>query len=109
NKLPKAIVVVHLDGQCADMDPILDVAAEFNVPVLEDAAEALGATYKGRAAGTFGDIAAFSFNGNKIITTAGGGMLSASDPRQKSKKRVTWLPRPKTLASVTNIRKPATT
>ena len=75
NELPKAVVVVHLFGQCADMDPILEACRRFGVPVLEDAAEALGATYKGRAAGTLGDVAAFSFNGNKMISTTGGGML----------------------------------
>lgn len=80
NRLPRAVVVVHLFGQCADMDPILEVCARYGVPVLEDAAEALGATYKGRAAGTLGDVAAFSFNGNKMITTTGGGMLVARDP-----------------------------
>jgi pyridoxal phosphate-dependent aminotransferase EpsN len=74
-KLPSAVIVVDLYGQCADMDPILSACARHDVPVIEDAAEALGATYRGRAAGTFGAIGAFSFNGNKIITTGGGGML----------------------------------
>ena len=75
NKLPKAVIAVHLYGQSADMDPILAACRRYEIPVLEDAAEALGSLYKGQPVGTFGDIAAFSFNGNKIITTAGGGML----------------------------------
>lgn len=73
--LPKAVVVVHLYGQCADMDPVRAACARYNVPILEDAAEALGATYQGQVAGTLGDVGVFSFNGNKIITTTGGGML----------------------------------
>jgi dTDP-4-amino-4,6-dideoxygalactose transaminase len=73
--LPRAVVVVHLYGQCADLDPIVDACARHGVLLIEDAAEALGAKYKGRAAGTFGDVGFYSFNGNKIITTSGGGML----------------------------------
>jgi pyridoxal phosphate-dependent aminotransferase EpsN len=78
-KLPKVVVVVDLYGQCADYDRILAVCGRYGVPVVEDAAEALGATYKGKPAGSFGAAAAFSFNGNKIITTSGGGMLVSSD------------------------------
>jgi pyridoxal phosphate-dependent aminotransferase EpsN len=74
-KLPKAVVTVDLYGQCVDYDPVLAICAENDIPVVEDAAEALGATYKGRAAGSFGTMGVFSFNGNKIITTSGGGML----------------------------------
>jgi dTDP-4-amino-4,6-dideoxygalactose transaminase len=76
---PKAVIVVNLYGQSADMDPILDLCSAYEVPVLEDAAESLGATYKGRASGTFGKVGVFSFNGNKIITTSGGGMLVSDD------------------------------
>jgi pyridoxal phosphate-dependent aminotransferase EpsN len=78
-QLPKAIIVVDLYGQCADYDRILAVAAEFDVPVIEDAAEALGASYRGRPAGSFGVMSTLSFNGNKIITTSGGGALLSND------------------------------
>lgn len=77
NKLPKAVMVVHLYGQSADMDPILASCARYDVPVIEDAAESLGTTYKGKPSGSFGAVSAFSFNGNKIITTTGGGMLTS--------------------------------
>jgi dTDP-4-amino-4,6-dideoxygalactose transaminase len=74
-RLPKAVIVVDLYGQCADLEPIREAAEAHGVALIEDAAEALGATYKGKPAGSFGDLAVFSFNGNKIITTSGGGML----------------------------------
>ena len=79
NKLPKAVIVVNLYGQSADLDPILDICNQYDVPVIEDAAESLGATYKGRASGTIGKFGVYSFNGNKIITTSGGGMLVSED------------------------------
>jgi dTDP-4-amino-4,6-dideoxygalactose transaminase len=76
---PKALIVVHLYGQCADIDPIRGVCEEYGVVLIEDAAEALGAEYRGRAPGSAGFAGVFSFNGNKIITTSGGGMLVAPD------------------------------
>ena len=78
-RYPKAIVVVHLYGMPAQMDEIMAIAARYNIPVLEDAAEALGSTYKGRKCGTIGNFGALSFNGNKIITTSGGGALICPD------------------------------
>jgi dTDP-4-amino-4,6-dideoxygalactose transaminase len=74
-RLPSALIVVDLYGQCADWDRISATCRRYEIPVIEDAAEALGATYRGGAAGSFGDLGVFSFNGNKIITTSGGGML----------------------------------
>ena len=79
-RLPRAVVLVHLYGQSADVGPILAACERYDVPLVEDAAEALGSTYHGRACGSFGRIGIFSFNGNKIITTSGGGMLVCEDP-----------------------------
>lgn len=78
-KLPKAVIVVNLYGQSADMDPLLALCRHYGVALVEDAAESLGARYKGRASGTFGALGIYSFNGNKIITTSGGGMLVSDD------------------------------
>ena len=74
-KLPKAIIPVHLYGMPAKIEAIMQVANRYGIPVLEDAAEALGSSYKGQKCGTFGDFACLSFNGNKVITTSGGGAL----------------------------------
>ena len=87
NRLPRAVIVVHLYGQSADLAPILESCARFDVPVLEDAAEALGTHYRGRQVGTFAQVGAYSFNGNKIITTTGGGMLVAKDPALVNRAR----------------------
>ena len=78
-KLPKAVVLVHLYGQSADIEPILKACNHYEIPLIEDAAEALGASYKGQSPGTFGRIGIYSFNGNKIITTSGGGMLVSEE------------------------------
>lgn len=78
-KLPRAVVVVHLYGQSADLDRLEAVCARYEVPILEDAAEAVGTHYRGAHVGTRAPVSAFSFNGNKIITTSGGGMLVARD------------------------------
>jgi dTDP-4-amino-4,6-dideoxygalactose transaminase len=78
-KKPKAIIVVHLYGMPAEMDRIMEIANRYDIPVVEDAAEALGSSYKGRMLGTFGAMSILSFNGNKIITTSGGGALVSSN------------------------------
>ena len=84
-RLPKAIIPVHLYGMPGKLDEILEVANRYKIPVLEDSAEALGSEYKGRKCGTFGEYAALSFNGNKIITTSGGGALVC--PNEERAKR----------------------
>lgn len=84
---PKAVIVVHLYGLSADLDPILEVCREYDVPLIEDAAESLGSYYKGKATGTIGDLGIYSFNGNKIITTSGGGMLVSNDEEKIAKAR----------------------
>lgn len=84
-KKPKAIIVVHLYGMPAKMTEIMAIAAKYKIPLLEDAAEALGSTYKGQNCGTFGEMAVLSFNGNKIITTSGGGALVCKTKTAKEK------------------------
>jgi pyridoxal phosphate-dependent aminotransferase EpsN len=89
--VPKAAIVVHSYGQCADMDSIGKICQAYKIPIIEDAAEALGADYKGRPAGGLGTLSFFSFNGNKIITTSGGGMLLTNN--------ATWIKRAHYLAT----------
>lgn len=84
-KKPKAIIVVHLYGMPAKMDELMAVASKYEIPIIEDAAEALGSSYKGQKCGTFGEMSILSFNGNKIITTSGGGALICKTLEQKEK------------------------
>ncbi|MFD3446616.1 DegT/DnrJ/EryC1/StrS family aminotransferase [Microbacteriaceae bacterium 4G12] len=86
-KLPKAVIVVHLFGQSAKIDEIMPICNKYDVPVIEDSAESLGTTYKGKQTGSFGKFGIFSFNGNKIITTSGGGMLVSNDEAAIQKAR----------------------
>lgn len=88
-RLPRAVVLVHLYGQPADIDPIKELCDKYGIALVEDAAEALGALYKGKAPGTFGAAGIYSFNGNKIITTSGGGMI-VSDDEQLIRKVRYW-------------------
>jgi dTDP-4-amino-4,6-dideoxygalactose transaminase len=87
NKIPKALLIVHLYGMPAQMDELLQIASENNLIVLEDAAESLGSLYKGKHTGTFGKAGILSFNGNKIITTSGGGALISDDEELIRKSR----------------------
>jgi dTDP-4-amino-4,6-dideoxygalactose transaminase len=94
---PTAIIVVHLYGMPCSMDNIMTIARRYEIPVIEDAAEALGSTYKGKALGSYGDFGIYSFNGNKIITTSGGGALLSDN--------VDWIEKARYLA--TQARDPA--
>lgn len=87
DKLPRAVIVVNLYGQSAKMDELMAICNHYGVPVIEDAAESLGAEYKGKKSGTFGTFGIYSFNGNKIITTSGGGMLISNDEEALKKAR----------------------
>lgn len=87
SKKPKAIILVHLYGMPAKLDEILEIANKYNIPLIEDAAEALGSKYKNKFLGTFGTFGILSFNGNKIITTSGGGALISDDEEQIKKAR----------------------
>jgi len=86
-RLPKAVLVVDIYGQCASYGPILATCERYGIPVIEDAAEALGASYEGRCAGTFGTMGVLSFNGNKIITTSGGGMIVSGQKKYIDRAR----------------------
>ncbi len=86
-KKPKAIIVVHLYGMPAKMDEIISISNKYEIPIIEDAAEALGSTYKGRHCGSLGTMGILSFNGNKIITTSGGGALVSNNPEYIEKAR----------------------
>src|SRR3982751_1895848 len=85
--LPRAVVAVDMYGQCADYDALLDACDRYGIALIEDAAEALGASYRGRPAGSFGLAGVLSFNGNKIVTTGGGGMLVTDDERVATRSR----------------------
>lgn len=87
NKLPKAVIIVNLYGQPAKMEELLSLCNEYQVPIIEDAAESLGSFYNRKASGSFGEYGIYSFNGNKIITTSGGGMLISNNTEMLSKAR----------------------
>jgi len=87
NRIVKAILPVHILGHCCDMKNVMNIAKEYNLPVIEDATEALGAKFNNKFAGTFGKIGVFSFNGNKIITTGGGGMIVTNSEKIAKKAK----------------------
>ena len=97
NKIPKAVVVVHIYGLSADMDKIVELCKQYNVTLIEDAAESLGTLYKGKYTGTIGTYGVFSFNGNKIITTSGGGMIVSEKEESIDKVRF-WATQSRDLA-----------
>ncbi len=109
----KAVIPVHLYGLPADMERIMEICQRHEVPVIEDAAESLGSCYHGQHTGTFGDYGVFSFNGNKIITTSGGGMLVCNlrkkGPGSGSVKRASGRRRPESPPVIMNIRRSAIT
>lgn len=86
-KKPKALILAHLYGQCADLEKIISLCNHYDIPLIEDAAESLGATYNGQQTGTFGTFGVYSFNGNKILTTSGGGMLVSANKELIEKAR----------------------
>lgn len=92
DNLPKAVIVVHLYGLCARIEEIKNICEKYDVPLIEDAAESLGTTINGQYTGTFGDYGIISFNGNKIITSSGGGMIlfNNDDAKEKAKKVLFW-------------------
>lgn len=108
DRKPKAIVVVDLYGMPANWEAVEAIARRYEIPLVEDAANALGSTYKGKPCGSFGDVATLSFNGNKMITTSGGGLSFA---RMKSLRNALffWRPRRKSHALITNIKSLAST
>ena len=103
NTMPKAVVIVNLYGQSADYDKLKAICDKYNVPIIENAAESLGATYKGKQTGTIGEIGIYSFNGNKIITTSGGGMM-VSNNEEYTKKHFFGPLNQEKLKNIMNIR-----